>query len=478
MMMTSEMRHQELLDAADQALARADMDGLRAAGIWREPTDYAFVFAYPTKGMIKGRALSPEALDEVPDSKFGDSAVYLHIPFCNEICNFCPYTRGLNREGERMRYVKALCEEIRIFTRRADVGKVRAVYMGGGTPSVLSAEELGVISATLQECFDLADDLEFTMEFHPLDVQNEELLAAIDRGGRCMPNRISLGIQTFHDETLKSMGRPSGSVWARDAVTRLNELGRTLNIDIISGYPGIGGFDNLTRLRGDIDAIEELAEQQGKFVPSVTMYYLWTRGETALVHQLARNKFSLPSERDGLLSRLYAIARLHDIGYSNDASAWYVRERGHSFKLSDSRWHGSSYLGFGLGAYSYVPGLSYYNATDYPTYYARINAGELPVQTGVRLSQAEMVRRKLSLGVKTRRGIPYPQEWHADAELTQELSDRVEQMRKLGLLMDAEEGIQLTDLGRCYDDEVAEQFFAAEVLESFGKTPVAVPSAA
>lgn len=476
--MTSELRHEELLDLTDRALELANMEGLRAAGIWREPTDYAFVFAYPTKGMIKGRALSPEALDEVPDAKFGDSAVYLHIPFCNEICNFCPYTRGLNREGERLRYVNALCDEIRLFTRRAEVGKVRAVYMGGGTPSVLSASELDLICSTLQECFDLADDLEFTMEFHPLDVQNHDLLESIARGGKCRPNRISLGIQTFHDETLRSMGRPSGATWARDAVMGLNQLDRTLNIDLISGYPGIAGVDNLTRLRADIDVIEELADAQKKFVPSVTLYYLWTRGETALVHQIARNKFSLPSERDGLRSRLYAIARLHDLGYSNDASAWYVKEPGHSFKLSDSRWHGSSYLGFGLGAYSYVPGLSYYNATDYPTYYARVDGGELPIQTGIRLSPSEIVRRKLSLGVKTRRGIPYPSDWKADPELTEELSARVERLQQLGLLVPAEEGIQLTDLGRCYDDEVAEQFFAADVLQSFGKSPVAVRPAA
>lgn len=161
-----------------------------------------------------------------------DFIIYIHIPFCDSFCRDCPYSKSVNK-GSVEKYVRALVKEIEFIGKNKKDSKIRAkaVYFGGGTPTVLSANLLSDIIGKLKKYF-VDESTSITLESHPKSLDCDNLLKYRDAG----INRISLGIQSFHDSVLKEMGREYDSNRAIEVAKKVSENGWNFNIDIMYGF--------------------------------------------------------------------------------------------------------------------------------------------------------------------------------------------------------------------------------------------------
>ena len=158
------------------------------------------------------------------------------------------------------------------------------------------------------------------------------------------------------------------------------------------------------------------------------------------------------------------MTRLELMGYTPDASCWYVIDPKHTFKLQDNRWADGHYIGLGMGAYGYCGGYAYQNATDFQQYESFITQARLPATHALKLTDGERIRRQMALGIKARNGFPLSTLVEgAPSDVREHILPKVDMLFALGCLEQVNSRIVLTPVGRLFDDEVAEIFYAPEV---------------
>ncbi|HET8854897.1 MAG TPA: radical SAM protein, partial [Salinimicrobium sp.] len=175
-----------------------------------------------------------------PDSSGG--ALYIHIPFCKQACHYCDFhfSTSLRKKPE---LVRALCKEM-VLRKEELTGEIESVYFGGGTPSLLSAEELQQIFQTVFSNFRISDNAEITLEANPDDLTNEKL----EIFSSSPINRLSIGIQSFFDRDLKLMNRSHNYNEALQSIKLAENYFKNISIDLIYGIPGLTDADWMRNL--------------------------------------------------------------------------------------------------------------------------------------------------------------------------------------------------------------------------------------
>ncbi len=266
------------------------------------------------------------------------SAIYLHIPFCRKICGYCDFFRSLDHR--KMPHVVAamiaeLCEERDFLCDK----KIKTIYFGGGTPSLLSSEQVGDFLLRIGELYDTSQVEEITLEANPDDL-NLEYLTALRGVG---VNRLSIGIQSFDDEELKFMNRRHSASQAREAVRAARGVGfDNIAIDLIFGVDGFGR-DILER---SIDSAIELD------VEHIAAYHLTIEPSTIFGRKLQRGELSQVDEEVSDSEYALLHEKLTRAGYEHYEISNYAKEAKRS-KHNSSYWSGVEYLGIGPGAHSF-----------------------------------------------------------------------------------------------------------------------------
>ena len=210
------------------------------------------------------------------------AGIYLHIPFCKKACNYCDFHFSTSLKM-KANFVDALIYEIQL---RKDVFSnelISSIYLGGGTPSLLSSEELKRIFHSLYDCFNIKEDAEITLEANPDDLSNHK----IKEFSLSEINRISIGVQSFRDSDLKFMNRSHSSLQALTSIKRCQDVGlNDLSIDLIYGTPGMTDDQWLKNLNMSF-ALE---------VPHISSYALTVEDNTLLQYKILTKKISPVSE--------------------------------------------------------------------------------------------------------------------------------------------------------------------------------------
>jgi oxygen-independent coproporphyrinogen-3 oxidase len=263
--------------------------------------------------------------------------IYLHIPFCAAICNYCNFNRGLHDDGLRRRYVDALITDIR---RQAEPGVAAdTIFFGGGTPSLLEAAEVSAILTACRESFAVSDSAEITLEANP----ESSSVAALDGFRAAGINRLSFGVQSFHDAELRRLGRLHSAATARLAVTRARAAGfDNLSLDLMMWLPGQSQADWLA----SVDTLIDVAPDHA------SLYLLEIYPNAPLKEEMARSGWSVAPDDDAAEMYLDGLGRLDRAGYeqyeiSNVAKPASRRAR-HNLKY----WQEGQWIGFGCGAHS------------------------------------------------------------------------------------------------------------------------------
>lgn len=286
--------------------------------------------------------------------------LYLHIPFCAAICNYCNFNRGLHDDGLRRRYVDALIADIR--SHAAPGVATDTIFFGGGTPSLLEPGEVSRILAACAESFALSGDTEVTLEANPESASVD----ALDGFRAAGINRISFGVQSFHDTELKRLGRLHSSATARLVVARARAAGfDNLSLDLMMWLPGQSRTDWLA----SVDALIEVAPDHA------SLYLLEIYPNAPLKDEMARAGWSVAPDDDAAEMYLEGLDRLDRAGYQQYEISNVARSAAHRARHNLKYWQEGEWLGFGCGAHSTYGGERWRTLSSTVEYVDRIAAG-------------------------------------------------------------------------------------------------------
>jgi oxygen-independent coproporphyrinogen-3 oxidase len=276
------------------------------------------------------------------------TGLYLHLPFCRVHCSYCPF--AVSTRGELQdEYTAALLREI---DERGNGEAVDTLFFGGGTPSRMSVANLTRIVDRLRERFAVDADAEFTLEANPEDVDAEAVAAWRALG----VNRLSLGVQSFHDTELLAIDRAHDAARAREVLRVAVSSGLRVSLDIILGLP----HQTAASFRSTLE------EAIGSGAGHLSLYLLDLEERTALAVQVERGRVALPD--DDLVAALYveAVERLERAGLAQYEISNFGERCRHNLRY----WHRREYLGFGMGAHSFLAERRFANTRDIGRYLA------------------------------------------------------------------------------------------------------------
>ena len=318
--------------------------------------------------------------------------LYVHIPFCSAICNYCNFNRGLFDADLKARYVDALVAEIeRSAPAYAERAAADTIYFGGGTPSLLEPEEIARIIAACSSSFDLAADREITLEANPESVTRARLAAFRAAG----VNRLSFGVQSLNDAELQRLSRLHNAARARDAVADARAAGfDNVSIDLMMWLPGQRTSDWLATVDGAIAIAPD----------HVSLYLLEVYPNAPLKEAMARARWSQAPDDDAAAMYTIAMERLEAVGlrqYEISNVARAGRQSRHNLKY----WSDGEWLGFGCGAHSTQDGVRWKNVSATEDYIERISRQASPRVDVRRLSADERLGDALFTGLRLVDGI-------------------------------------------------------------------------
>jgi len=326
--------------------------------------------------------------------------LYLHIPFCAAICNYCNFNRGLFDADLKSRYVEALCDEIDRAPERPGPGLAVAssgvtaadtVYFGGGTPSLLAPSEIERLLTACRQSFAVAPDAEVTLEANPETVVAETLEGYRKAG----VNRLSFGAQSFRDDELIRLSRLHGADRARTAYALARAAGfDNISLDLMMWLPG----QSVTQWLESIDAAIALAPDH------LSLYMLEVYPNAPLRDEMARSRTSQAPDDD--VAEMYdtALTRLARAGleqYEISNVARPGRASRHNLKY----WRDGNWRGFGCGAHSTRSGVRWKNVSSTTDYIDRIRtSGDVAIEVRT-LTRDEQIGEALFTGLRLVEGV-------------------------------------------------------------------------
>ena len=319
------------------------------------------------------------------------AGIYIHVPFCQSRCAYCDFY-STTLLAHREAYVEAVCRELQHRLPELQGEPVKTLYFGGGTPSTLTIEELRVILETLEnlEVLGNPNNLELTLEANPDDLTEEYV-----KGLRTLPiNRVSLGRQSFHDRTLRLVGRRHTAQEAIDAVHRLQQAGLTnISIDLIYGLPG----ESLDDWAYSLDQAIALG------VKHISAYHLTYEEGTRLWRMQEQGLVAPIDEEQSVRSFELLREKLLSAGYEHYEISNFALPGYHS-RHNSSYWQGTKYIGIGPGAHSYDGSNRRWNLSSLTDYIATPHEEDVPHEVE-HLTTDERYDERIITELRTARGI-------------------------------------------------------------------------
>lgn len=377
----------------------------------------------------------------------GPVSLYIHIPFCVRKCRYCDFLSGPSDEGTVLRYLEALEREIRAkaswlssVTACSSLPEADTIFIGGGTPSLLTSRQLDHLMFVLSSCFLIDDDAEITLECNP-GTADEEKLRAFGRSGI---NRLSIGVQSFCDDELRLLGRIHTAEQARTCIENARRAGFTdLNLDLMSALPG----------QTHAQWMENLAEAVSHGPEHISAYSLILEDGTALKEMEENGALpAFPDEDED--RRMYHDTKtfLAEHGYCRYEISNYARP-GFESRHNNGYWTGHPYLGLGLGASSYLilrggERVRWSGTRDMQTYLRESGETKGILCAAEALSRQDQMAEFMFLGLRRVRGVSERDFAGEFGQTVDEVYGRVVQRwLGLGLLQRSDGYLSLTDAG-------------------------------
>ncbi len=382
-------------------------------------------------------------------SELQPSSLYIHIPFCRTKCHYCDFSSYSGLEALYEPYVSAVSGEMAQWAAEWPTLEWQTIYIGGGTPSVLTPEQVARLLAGCGASWRVAESAEITQEANPGTINSAQLVALRRLG----ITRLSLGVQSLDDGLLRLLGRIHTAQEAVDTFRLARQAGYdNINLDLMYGLPG----QSLAQWQETLRAALALRPDH------LSLYALTLHEETPLTRQIACGV--LPAPDDDMAAEMYTWARreLRAQGWLHyELSNWAAR-RESICRHNLTYWLDQPYLGIGAGAHSYVGRRRFWNVTQPDVYIQRITAGERPVAGAERLDAATEMAEMMMLGLRLIEGVSYRRfRQRFGCDLREIYATELDALARYGLIIIGTEWVRLTERGYLLGNEVFARFLPA-----------------
>ncbi len=373
-------------------------------------------------------------------------SLYIHIPFCRKKCWYCSFYSVPLREELRRGYLEALYREIDYYSRSqlTSGSVIETIYLGGGTPSLLSPEEVDQILNKCSSTFHIASEAEITLEANPESLSRQKLIAYQKSG--C--NRLSLGVQSFNEHELQLLGRLHTGEQAIQCYHSAREVGFiNVNIDLMGGIP------HQTR-KSLLKSLHTLAQLS----PDHISFYLLELKDSTPPALTAR----LPDEK--AMERLYWTAAdfLSDLGYQHYEISNFARP-GKVARHNLRYWQDKPYLGLGPSAHSYTINRRFWNVSDVEEYVKLIKQQNSPIENQEGVTPHRRVEDALILGLRYLPGIELSRFYERyGVNILDRYHQELKSLGEMALIETTDDFLRLTRKGILLSNEVFQQFISPE----------------
>ena len=318
-------------------------------------------------------------------------SLYVHIPFCRQICPYCAFASVRDKHQDHDRYVSALCQEIRSSRYLINSDPLNTVFFGGGTPTQLNSANLAKILDTLNELCGIAPDAEITIEANPGSVDRKKMLSLLDLGF----NRLSIGIQSFDTETLRKLGRSHTVNDAIDVFFVARDCGfKNINIDLMFSIPGVP--EQVWQ-----DSIRKGMELEPDHISTYGLIF-----EEGTPFAALRNSGRLIEVDEDQDAHQYEWIRreANRVGYVHYEVSNFSKP-GYICRHNSVYWADKPYIGVGLSSHSYYYPKRWWNTRNLKIYVDKIEQGADVTEGEEELSNHTALRDRFWLGLRTHQGV-------------------------------------------------------------------------
>ena len=368
------------------------------------------------------------------------TSAYVHIPFCTQICYYCDFSKVFIKNQPVDSYLEHLLEEFQSY----DIQKLSTLYIGGGTPTALSAPQLEVLLDGLTKNLDLSVLEELTIEANPGDLDADKIAVLKNSA----VNRVSLGVQTFDDKMLKKIGRSHLEKDIYENIDRLKLAGfDNISIDLIYALPG----QTMEQVK------ENVAKAIGLDIPHMSLYSLILENHTVFMNRMRRGKLPLPKEELEAEMFEYIIEELERAGFEHYEISNFSKS-GFESRHNLMYWDNAEYYGIGAGASGYVNGIRYKNHGPIRHYLSAVEEGNARI-TEEHLSQKEQMEEEMFLGLRKKSGVSMVRfEEKFGRSFDGLYGEIVKDLVQQGLMQIEGDRVRMTKRGLFLGDTVAERF--------------------
>jgi oxygen-independent coproporphyrinogen-3 oxidase len=357
--------------------------------------------------------------------------LYVHFPFCARICPYCAFYKTRGNSTDFAAFCDALASEAKYAAERISL-KLETIFWGGGTPTVLSTEQLASLLRLFAQIFDLRQVGEWTIEANPGSVSAKKA-AVLRRGGI---TRISLGIQSWEDELLHLLSREHNAGQAEESFRIFRETGfENISIDLMFALPG----QTEAQWRASLARTIALEPEH------ISTYCLTYEEDTEFLARFERGEFHAEDDTEARFFQI-AMSMLETAGYQHYEISNYARPGFYS-RHNEAYWRGADYIGLGPSAFSTRGNERWQNIADHREYVRRLSAGESPIASTEKLTRAMKRTEQIALGLRSYHGVP------ANLVASSNTNDLVE----AGFVAYRNGRVVLTHAGKLVADSVAEE---------------------
>jgi oxygen-independent coproporphyrinogen-3 oxidase len=367
------------------------------------------------------------------------AGIYIHIPFCKQACHYCDFhfSTSLKYMDELL---QALIKELTLQKNYLDGETVETIYFGGGTPSLLNADELNLLISTITGLHTVAAGAEITIETNPDDLDKAKVQALRESE----INRFSIGIQSFFDEDLAWMNRVHRGSEAEAAVKRVQDAGfENLTVDLIYGYPLLSD----EKWKYNLDKIFELG------VPHISSYSMTVEPQTALASFISKKKQAAMDDKQSAAQFIFMMNAMERQGFEHYEISNFCRPGQYS-RHNANYWKGVKYLGIGPSAHSYNGLSRQWNIASNAKYIQSIELNKLPAEMEV-LTETNRLNEYVMTSLRTIWGLDLDKLNSIVSAASDELLKAARPYLDKQWIIQKENTIYLTPAGKLYADNIA-----------------------
>ncbi|SFQ75740.1 oxygen-independent coproporphyrinogen-3 oxidase [Psychrobacillus psychrotolerans] len=371
--------------------------------------------------------------------------VYIHIPFCHQICNYCDFNKFFFHNQPVDEYIESLGKEMALWANDLQKAEIETIFIGGGTPTSLSVDQLDRLLELITTYIPMEHVTEFSSEANPDELTLDKMQKMREFG----VNRLSMGVQTFDQDLLKVLGRTHSNDHVYEVINHAKQTDfPSISIDLMYGLPN----QTMDQWKASLQEAFRLK------IPHISAYSLLVEPKTIFYNLLSKGKLSLPGEDLEAEMYGYLLEEMQSHGYIQyeiSNFAYVGKESKHNLLY----WNNDEYIGLGAGAHGYVNGKRYSNHGPIKKYMQTIETGEQPLMMQKEVTNVEKMEEEMFLGLRKNEGVSLAKfEERYGLTLRDVYGKELDELLQRELLVLEDNFVRLTSRGRFMGNEVFQYF--------------------